>query len=146
MMKTSLVIASSVAILMSCATSQSERDTQLTAKNPVYQEECAGCHDLYPPGLLAAHNWHDMMNHLDHHFGMDASVPEHKRTTILAFLVQNSASAINGRHTSDSLRITMTPYFLSVHGGSSIPLWDGKLERKASNCSSCHKSANDELW
>lgn len=41
---------------------------------PAYKAECAACHTAYPPGLLPAVSWQRIMNGLDHHYGVDASL------------------------------------------------------------------------
>jgi hypothetical protein len=143
-----LMMAAFLAIdIAGCATQHRDHIASLDKPNPHWREECGGCHDLYPPMMLAASNWDVMMQQLARHFGVDASLPEATRKNIALFLVEHGAPDHSSSHASTSLRITQTPYFLSVHGGSSIPIWlTTDQDKKASNCSACHRSNDDQLW
>lgn len=140
---TAVLVATGIA---GCASLSRDRIALPEPASPAWKAECGGCHDLYPPMLLTAGNWNTMMQQLDRHFGFDARVPEPTRKEISAFLLDHGAPDHSYRHASENLRITRTTYFLSAHGGSSIPLWSEADDRKASNCSACHKSEDGQPW
>ena len=60
--------------------------------NATFQQECAGCHVPYAPGLLPAASWTKIMGGLDKHFGVDASLSAAENKTITDFLVKNASN------------------------------------------------------
>lgn len=130
-----------------------QRSTDVAAiANPVYQEECGGCHMVYPPGLLPARSWTKLMAGLDDHFGDNAELDAATLQSINEFLLNNSADRSDYRRSlkfSNSIksddapvRITQTPYFKHKH--DEIP--DGMVSanpqlKSFSQCSACHTNA-----
>lgn len=111
--------------------------------NPVWQEECGGCHIAYPPRFLPAESWRSMMGSLDRHFGTDASVDAKTAATIEAFLVQNAKRSKPGQKPDGSiLRITGTTWFRSEHDEISAAKWKSPAIGSAANCGACHQGAD----
>jgi hypothetical protein len=120
--------------------------------NPVYRDECGGCHLAYPPGLLPADGWRRVMGDLANHYGDDASLESAIADPILDYLVANSADA-NSRVRSRAFavafapgkgppRITETLYFQRKH--DEIPqrlVRDNPGVRSFSRCDACHSGA-----
>ncbi|WML89670.1 diheme cytochrome c [Thiothrix lacustris] len=115
----------------------------LTASNATFQTECSACHMAYPPGMLPAASWREMMGTLDKHFGSDASLDEATVAEILPFLEQNAAperKADSGE--KPVLRITETSWFKHEHDEISAATWKRASIKSASNCMACHTSAD----
>lgn len=107
--------------------------------NAAWKEECGSCHVAYPPSLLSAANWRQMMGSLDRHFGANAQLDAKARDEILAFLEANAARK-QAKH-SASLRITETPWFAKEHDEVPPALWKDARVKSAANCGACHREA-----
>ncbi len=118
---------------------------RFNASNPTWQTECSACHMAYPPGLLPASSWREMMNTLGDHFGTDASLDEATVAEILPFLEQNAAPERRVESTPDGkpvLRITETTWFKRQHDEISPAVWKRDAIKSASNCMACHTAAD----
>jgi mono/diheme cytochrome c family protein len=116
-------------------------DVRLPARpDPVWQEECGSCHIAFPPSLLSAGDWRAVMQGLDRHYGVDATLDEPTRARIAAFL---EASAGRGRKVMDApnLRITQTRWFLHEHDEVPARVWSDPQVKGAANCGACHGDA-----
>jgi hypothetical protein len=67
----------------------------------LYNTECGDCHMAFPPTMLPAASWQDMMRALDDHFGDDAELDAETTDQIAAFLVQYSAGTGSGEILAD---------------------------------------------
>ena len=110
------------------------------ATDPVWKEECGSCHIAYPPRLLPASNWKQIMSGLDKHFGSDASLDQKTADHIAAFLERNAGRERASR-TSSTLRITDTRWFRHEHDEISARTWNNPKVKSASNCEACHTGA-----
>lgn len=129
------------------------RSTDVAAiVDPVYKEECGGCHMAYPPGLLPARSWTKIMSELDNHFADNAEVDAATYQSITEFLLSNSADKSSYRRSekfnnsikSDAvpLRISDTPYFIRKHDEIPGRLVTGNPKVKSfSQCNACHAKA-----
>ena len=111
------------------------------------REECSACHFAFPPSMLAAASWTDMMNTLESHFGEDASLDEDSVASITNYLNSNSADAswIGNRfsrgQTNDwPIRITETDHWLREHKNQSFKTEDFENIYR-SDCVACHDNA-----
>jgi mono/diheme cytochrome c family protein len=119
--------------------------------NARYQSECGGCHLAYPPGLLPAADWNQVMDTLAEHFGDDASLDPAVAAEIRSYLRANAADrglrTRPGKATSTPgnqgpRRITQTRYFLRKHDEVPTRLVSGNPEIGSfSNCQACHVGA-----
>jgi hypothetical protein len=116
----------------------------LTATNAKWQTECSACHMAYPPGMLPAASWKEMMGTLDKHFGSDASLDAATVAEILPFLEQNAMQERDATPTTDKpvLRITETSWFTRQHDEISAATWKRPSIKSASNCMACHTGAD----
>ena len=125
--------------------------------NPVYKTECGSCHMAYPPSLLPASSWARMMGQLDDHFGDNAELDKDSHSSILHFLLNNSADQSRLRMVrkmqrsvdiyTSPLRITELPYFKHEH--KEIPdrmIKGNKAVNSLSNCDACHRKAERGLF
>ncbi|MFZ5502195.1 MAG: diheme cytochrome c [Pseudomonadota bacterium] len=109
--------------------------------NSSWQEECGSCHIAFPPRMLPAQSWRELMAGLDDHFGSDASLDQAVSDEITTFL-ENNASSKKVRFSGKStLRITDTREFRSEHDEISARTWNNPKVKTASNCSACHSGA-----
>ncbi len=107
--------------------------------NAAWQEECTSCHLGYPPSLLTAANWRQMMGSLDRHFGANARLDPGTRDQILVFLEQNASTKETRQ--SPSLRISETPWFRHEHDEVPARAWSDPAVKSAANCGACHRGA-----
>lgn len=120
--------------------------------NPVYNEECGGCHMAYPAGLLPTASWQRVMEGLDDHFGDNAELDAKSHAMISDFLISNSADKSNYRRSRKfamiynpgnvHTRISETPYFKHEHDEIPAYMVTGNIEVNSfSNCNTCHLKA-----
>ena len=91
--KTLIRRASAVVLLIASQGAFAAEDLwQAKESSPVWQSECGSCHMAFPPALLSKDDWHILMQGLDKHFGVDASLDIKMRDEISAFLERNGGS------------------------------------------------------
>jgi hypothetical protein len=111
------------------------------SSSPLYQQECGACHLAYPPQLLPAASWQRLSAHLDHHFGVDASLDAEPTRQIAAWL---QAHAGTGRRVAEAApedRISRSAWFQRKHHEVSAAAWKRPAIKSAANCSACHPQA-----
>ena len=121
--------------------------------NPLYKEECSGCHMAYQPGFLPARSWEKLMLNLDNHFDENAELDEDTQQQITQYLVENAADQANYKRskamtrslsdTDTPLRISTTRYFLRKH--DDLPrrvVQDNPDVKSYSRCEVCHTKAD----
>lgn len=119
------------------------KGSRLIATNATFQAECSACHLAYPPHLLPAVSWREIMGTLDKHFGSDASLDEATIAEILPFLEQNAAIGRKAEiSTPPVLRITETRWFARKHDDIDPAIWRRESIKSASNCMACHTRAD----
>ena len=136
-----LVVFSGIGVMQAFGDEDEERERggmeggMLMAQNVTWQTECSACHIAYPPGMLPATSWREMMRTLDQHFGTDASLDAQTVAEILPFLEKNA-----GESSAKTLRITETGWFKHEHDEISEIVW--KRVKSPSNCAACHTQAD----
>jgi hypothetical protein len=110
-------------------------DGRLLPEHALYREECGSCHVPYPPRLLPAASWRELMAALERHFGTDASLEPAPRAEIERFLAAHA-----GRRASSAPRITETRWFRKEHQGEISPT------QNPANCAACHARAEDGYY
>lgn len=115
--------------------------------NPLYTQECAGCHVPYPPALLPAASWNAVMDGLGNHFGSDASLDEPTSQRLRQFLVNNASQRTRNAATKLPLRITETRWFVHEHQ-EELPagIWKNPAVKSAANCGACHTRAAEGFF
>lgn len=109
-----------------------------------WKEECGSCHFAYPPRLLTAESWRELMGGLNKHFGANAELDAADNREILAFLERYAA---NGeRFSAATQRITDTPWFRREHRNISPKEWVHPEVRSRSNCTACHQNVARNMW
>ncbi len=109
--------------------------------NASWKQECSACHMAYPPSLLPAASWTQLMAGLNKHFGADASLSAAQASEISAFLTKNASNRWSGK--SAPLRITETAWFKAKHNEREVPVkvWTRPSIKGAWNCAACHGGA-----
>ncbi len=132
---------------------QEQRSTGVAmVSSPLYKEECGGCHMAYPPGLLPASSWGQVMNGLEDHFGDNAELDAETQQSVSEFLNANSADHSSYRRSikfsrsinpdKPPLRISETPYFKHEHDEIPARMVAGNSKVKSfSQCNACHRQA-----
>jgi len=110
--------------------------------NAKMQSECGGCHMAFPPGLLPASSWTQLMTGLDKHFGTDASLPPQDTREITDYLVKHASNRWSS--SAAPLRITDTQWFKAKHNSGEIApaVWKRESVKSPSNCMACHSGAD----
>ncbi len=99
--------------------------------HPLYAAECGSCHVAYPPQLLPAQSWRQLMAGLQRHFGTDASLEPALGKEIEQFLADHA-----GRRGGTELRITETRWFRKEHG----------VVKNPADCAACHAGAQKGIY
>ena len=109
--------------------------------NTAWRTECGACHMAFPPGMLTADDWLDLMSRLDQHFGVDASLDPQTKREISDYLQHNGASNRLFGSRDEVPRITTTDRFVDKHR-SAIRLWQKRTIKTLTDCVACHKEAD----
>ena len=109
------------------------------AGNATWKAECGSCHIAYPPALLPASSWRQLMAGLPRHFGTDASLDAASAAEIGAFLERNAGGGRRGGEAAQ--RITATRWFQHKHDEVSAAAWRSPRVKSAANCGACHGGA-----
>jgi hypothetical protein len=109
---------------------------------PSYQAECGSCHMAFPPALLTAPDWKQVMARLDQHYGGNATVDEKTRRELEAFLARNAASDRRMAGAGDPPRLTASAWFQRKHRKVSGTQWRDARVKSAANCAGCHPRAD----
>jgi len=118
----------------------------------LYKTECGDCHMAYPPTMLPADSWQEMMISLDDHFGDNAELDAATASQIGAYLAANAAGKGGGeygerawratRDRTPPLRISQTDYFRGQHHEIPAKMVTGNPDVVSfSRCETCHRGA-----
>ena len=113
-------------------------DHRYPVDNASYKSECGSCHVAYPPALLGAGTWREIMRGLDQHFGTDASVGDSAHAQIKAYL---EAGAGRSRGSASALRISDASWFREEHAEIATATWKSAAVKSPANCGACHQQA-----
>ncbi|MDD2608582.1 MAG: diheme cytochrome c [Giesbergeria sp.] len=113
-----------------------------SAMPPAYQQECAGCHMAYPPGLLPAASWNRMMQGLDKHYGSDASLDDATVRQLSTWLQSNAGTYKRVREEPPQDRITQSAWFERKHREVQPAVWKRPAVGSRANCMACHTRAD----
>ncbi len=112
---------------------------------PAFKAECGSCHLAFPPALLAADDWRQIMGRLDKHYGDNAALDEATRKQLEDFLAKNAGT---GRRVArpailaDELpRLTFTDRFRKKHDEVPASTWQDQRVGSPAHCAACHTQA-----
>jgi len=123
-------------------------------ENPLFVNECASCHTLYPPTLLAKESWLALMGDLSNHFGDDASLDPSDHQTILAYLLAHSAETstqemsvkiVQSLQKRDMIAITQTPFWKKRHKNIASDVFTSDKVKSRANCKACHSDVEQGI-
>ena len=115
--------------------------------HPLFYNECASCHTLYPPTLLPKKAWISLMADLENHFGDDASLEPEEEKSILTYLINNSAEGSSAEASvkilktfpnKDIIAITQSPFWKNTHKGIDKAVFKSEKIKSKANCKACH--------
>ena len=112
-------------------------------------QQCGACHMPYPPQMLPARSWGNLMADLSHHFGEDASLSDQDRAAITAYLTAHAADSPGGGQEGERylarlnrlvtpLRITDMPFWRYRHREIPPQRFRSPNVKTAANCTACH--------
>ena len=126
--------------------------------NALYKKECASCHFGYQPGLLPAQSWSYIMQNLEKHYGVDASIDEQDRVAITNYVLANSSEKAAATYRRSAkltasmqpgdiyLSITEIPYHIKKHRKIDKHLITQKEVGSLARCAACHTSADEGVY
>lgn len=123
-------------------------------ENPLFVNECASCHTLYPPSLLPKESWSALMGDLSNHFGDDASLDPSDHQTILAYLLAHSAETstqemsikmMQSLEKRDMIAITQTPFWKKRHKNIASDVFTSDKVKSRANCKACHSDVEQGI-
>lgn len=140
-----------IVVSAACISPVQAKDGSRAPLNASYKEECGSCHVAFPPGLLPADGWKDVMTRLDRHFGTDARVEPAAASEIGRYLEANAARPRDTRYEpstrTETPRITETAWFRRKHrdghDGLTAEVWKSPAVKSPANCGACHRQAAD---
>ena len=124
---------------------------QARVVNETYKENCSGCHFAYPPDLLPASSWKDIVTRLGNHFGESLTLDDASMQKIGKYLKENAADRSGSKKAGKILRslggrspirITEVPYIVKEHREIAPEVFKRKSIGSFSNCIACHKMAD----
>lgn len=117
-------------------------DARFDLGSRAYRDECGACHVAYPPQLLPAASWREVMRTLDRHFGTDASLEPPQAAAIVDGLVAQARRRPEAASRGGPvLRITETAWFRHEHDEVPPRLWKAPAVKSPANCAACHRRA-----
>lgn len=131
------IVGVAMAAMLAVDAAAAPRDDP-SAAQASWRNECGGCHVAYPPRLLPAASWRELMRSLDRHFGTDASLDAATAAPILAYL---EANAGRGNADAAATRITETRWFSREHAEIAGAVWSRRAVGSPANCAACHRQA-----
>jgi hypothetical protein len=109
----------------------------------LYQAECAACHIAYPPGMLPAQSWQQLMDHLSKHFATDASLDSATAQQISGWLQANAGTGRRFGEAPPQQRISKSSWFVRQHDEVGASVFKRASVGSAANCAACHVHAAD---
>ncbi|HET7201941.1 MAG TPA: hypothetical protein VFI92_01105 [Steroidobacteraceae bacterium] len=106
---------------------------------PAYRAECGACHLAYPTRLLTTREWGIVLDHLEDHYGVDASVDGATLTRVAKQLEAPLASRLGD--TGRLPRITTKAWFVDEHHEVAAGAFRSSAVKSAANCTACHAGA-----
>lgn len=110
--------------------------------SPKYVQECGACHMAFAPGLLPAAAWQNMMQGLDKHYGVNASLEAADIREIGRWLQVNARNDGRTQTPPPENRITRSAWFVHEHRKIGNAVWQRKSVGSRSNCVACHSGAD----
>jgi nitrate/TMAO reductase-like tetraheme cytochrome c subunit len=104
-----------------------------------YRAECGSCHLAYPARLLSTREWGIVLGHLEHHYGVDATVDDPTLRLVAQQLDAPVTSSLGD--TGRLPRITSKDWFVDEHDEVAAGVFRSAAVKSAGNCAACHAGA-----
>ena len=104
-----------------------------------YIAECASCHAPFPARMLPAASWSAIMNTLNRHYGVDASLDGSAARELTRWLTDNASQRSANRPPDD--RLTLSADFIRKHREVPTTTWSKAAVKSPANCAACHGDA-----
>lgn len=138
-----LRLKAALLLAMTAAAVRADDDRLRTATpSPLYRQECGSCHMAFPPGLLPAVSWQRIMQGLDKHYGVDASLEAADIRAISQWLQGNSGTYKRVAEAPPEDRITRSAWFARKHREVRDSVWRRPAVGGRANCQACHGGAD----
>ena len=144
-----------LALALASASLQAPADSRrFAADDPRWRAECGSCHAAFPPALLTAPAWRQVMGALDRHYGADASIDARTAAEIGAFLERNAGEpsraappAVGSTRAGAAFapplpRITDSAWFAKEHRKLPAATIARSDVGSLANCAACHTAAD----
>lgn len=132
-------------VALVAATSEAATPTAPDAAAP-WREECGSCHIAYPARFLPAASWRVLLERLDRHFGVDATIDPAHLAAIRPFLETHAAPPGGTASGTDTPRISTAPWFVREHAEVAAQVWRRPSVRSRANCAACHTTAEQGVF
>ena len=110
-----------------------------------YTQQCNVCHFAYPPGMLSAQAWRQLVGAMPDHFGASVMVNVETQKEISDWLEQHAGTyAPAANQDPPDHRITQSDWWENIHRKSpKMPasFWKKPMRLSVSACSACHAQA-----
>ncbi|MFC1580520.1 diheme cytochrome c [Thermodesulfobacteriota bacterium] len=125
------------------------------ANNPIFKEECGGCHFTYQPELLPSGSWNKILEGLEDHYGEAIELDPKSKKIIAEYLKANAAEHSTAKRavkimrslgSQTPLRITEIPYIQRKHHEIRPEVFKRESVGSLSNCSACHTTAEKGIY
>jgi len=87
------------------------------------KSECASCHMVYQPGFLPKESWVRLMNGLDKHYGVDASLDPQAIEEIGGWFSKHAGTYKRVSAAPVNDRITQSDWFIRKHRKINEQMW-----------------------
>jgi hypothetical protein len=123
--------------------------------DPIYRENCGGCHFAYQPELLPSASWVKILDSPDNHFGESFEFDEETKEAMLGYLQTNAADHSSAKRAVKIMRsldgqvptrITEIPYIKRKHHEISAAIVKRRSIGSLSNCTACHGRAQEGIY
>lgn len=130
-----------VVALASVASGALADSSRYAADDPRWRAECGSCHVAFPPALLTAPAWRQVMGALDRHYGTDASLDAATLQQLGTWLQANAGTYKRVGEEPPQDRITRSAWFERKHRKVESAVWQLPSVKSAANCAACHAGA-----
>jgi len=123
--------------------------------NQTYKDSCGACHFAYQPWLLPSGSWGKLLSSIKDHFGQTVDIDAEPKGVIEIYLADNAAEKSHMKWArkivrclkgDTPLRITEVPYIRHKHRDVPPEVFKRKAVGSLSNCSACHKTADQGIY
>jgi len=129
------------ALALATAGAPARADAPATTGKAVWQSECGSCHVAYPAYALSAASWRAMIDSLDDHYGVDASLEAGEAAAVLAWLQAGAGRERDATPDAQPPRISETRWFRDEHDEVGPAVVARPAVGSYSNCAACHRGA-----